>query len=213
MDATRRSTLRTLGRFSTIALLGMVSSGCAATVTRFEPVRSSGAGTTYATKSYELKVGPSPVGEAVVWSEGVAEGSARDVVDVEMVISNATRRPIGLDIGASKITVMTHGGRVALGKPLRVGGSRQVMPDSSERIGLRYALPSDLRATDLSAFDFEWSINSPAGDVVQRTSFVPYEPPSGTATMYDALDSCSGVNRPRSISDCIGPPPSSYVRR
>jgi hypothetical protein len=192
------------------ASLGFALLGCGGAVTQFEPVHpAQRPSATYPVAAYDLRVGPSTVGKATVWSEGATDASrgGGDVLDVEMTIHNTTQAPLEVDVANSHVTVTSSDGRTqSLGNASRVGGSRTVAPVSSGRVGLHYALPEGLRAHDVARFEFTWRVASPSGDYSQSTSFVRQRVASSDELNARGLP-CTPVYRAAPIDDCIDAPP------
>jgi hypothetical protein len=206
--AVARSLRQTLGVVS--VALSSVLFGCGGAVTQFEPAHASGrAGAMYPVTSYELKVGSSSLGDAVVWSEGATDPTSDEeqVLDLEIAVHNATNAPLKIDIDKSAVSVsLRDGRRELLGSPRSVGGSRTVPPDALGRMGCHYALPRGLRSSDVAAFDFNWRVASLVGDYAQSTAFVP-RPPQGAEAFDDRGLPCGGVYRISSPHECVGEPP------
>ena len=96
------------------AALGLALLGCGGAVAQFEPVEAARRpAATYPVAAYDLRVGPSLLGKATVWSEGAADASRSDgdVLDVEMSIHNTTRAPIAVDVAGSRVNVTSRDGR------------------------------------------------------------------------------------------------------
>lgn len=190
------------------ASVGVALLGCGGAVTQFEPVHPANRpGATYPVASYDLQVGPSVVGRATVWTEGATDASRGDaaVLDVEMAIHNTAQAPLDVDVANSRVTVTSDDGRTQSLGPSRVGGSRTVAPVSSERVGLRYALPVGMRAHDVARFEFSWRVASPTGDYSQSTSFVRQQIASSD-DLNDRGLPCSGAYRVVSLDECVGNP-------
>jgi hypothetical protein len=178
-------------------------------VAQFEPVHPAHRpGATYSVASYDLRVGPSDVGKATVWSEGATDAAQNGGnLDVEMAIHNTTRAPMQVDVASSAVSVTSQDGRSqSLGAPRRVAGSHTVAPVSSGRIGLRYALPEGMRAHDVARFDFKWRVASAAGDYAQATAFVR-RPVVSSDDLNDRGMSCWGAYRTMTFDECINHPP------
>jgi hypothetical protein len=190
--------------FAPFAAIATALSACGSGSVAFQPVHMSGrAGGLYPVASYDLTVGTSELGKAKVWSEGVVKPDGVRVFDVQMSIRNTTREPIRVDIGKSTVAMTMHDGRSApLGTPHRVGGTYVVPPDSSERLGLRYALPQGVGPNDVANFDFDWHVASPAGEYAMSTRFVPSQ-----AVSSGLSDRFPGCFRGMTIDECAGPTP------
>lgn len=192
------------------ASIGFALLGCGGAVTQFEPVHPAHRiGVTYPIAAYDLRVGPSVLGKATLWTEGAKDTSPgdRDVLDLEMAIRNTTQAPLEVDVANSRVTVTSGDGQThSLGNPSRVGGSRTVAPISSGRVGLHYALPEGMRAEDVARFEFAWRVASPTGDYSQSTAFVRQRLVNSD-DLNDRGLPCSGTYRVVSIDECIDSPP------
>jgi hypothetical protein len=201
----------------TVAVLAAsLGVACGGTSAAFEPAHPTGnTGATFSTTAYELRVGPSVVGDAVVWSEGapVSRPNGGELIDVEMAIHNASTNPIELDLAKSGVNLTAHdGSQSVIGNPARVWGSRTVLPDSTRRVAIHYALPAGVLADDVASFVFNWHVASVVGDYAQSTAFVPV-PPHGAETFGERATPCSGVYRLSAVEECVcetppyAPPP------
>jgi hypothetical protein len=145
----------------------------------FQPVSASHtAGFAQPTIRYDLKVGPSTLGKATLWCEGVSEepGDPR-IFDVELEIYNATKDPIRLDVEQSRVMASTHKRhRESLGRPSAWSGSEAIAPYFASRVGLRFPLPRSLSTSDVEEFEFVWRLESPAGNYGQSTRFAAVAP-------------------------------------
>ncbi len=161
----------------------------------FQPVNSSHtAGIEHPTIRYDLHVGPSVLGSATLWSEGASEEETGPrLFDVELSIHNTTTSPMRLDIENSRVTASTNTRRrELLGTPAKRSGSETIAPYSTGRIGLRFALPRGLNASDIAEFDFEWRLESPEGNYAQSTRFAAV---GGSPTGAEGLlATCVGAN-------------------
>lgn len=184
--------------------------GCGAETLPFEPVQaSSSVGALYPGSTYEMKVGSALLGHATVWSEGATGGLSRDVdvIDVEVAIHNTTNAPIRLGVEKSTVSVTTEGGQQApLRPPIQIAGSQTVLPDSSTRVGLHYALPNGIAASEVTRFDFDWHVVSPVGEYAQSTRFVPTAPVTPEVP-FDRGFSCGGEYRVMNVQECVDPAP------
>lgn len=196
--------------------MAIAAGGCGSATQPFGPAHPSGSkGAVYSVASYDMKIGPSELGNATVWSEGATgdHNSNQRVLDVQMAIHNTTPNPIVLDVAKSDVSVTTRDGHSAsLGTPVHLGGSGTVAPESSGRVGLRYALPANTAASDVAEFDFNWRIASSAGYYRQSTRFLPVSPPD-TEDVSDRFPSCNGVHV-ASLEECVdvAPPLSRPVQ-
>jgi hypothetical protein len=186
--------------------------GCGGGALSFEPEHASSiAGALYPSTSYDLKVGSSLLGNATVWSEG-ATGAATEheqLLDVQMAIHNATNGPIRLDVEKSSVSVVTRDGRNApLVAPFQIAGSRTAGPSGSTRVGLRYALPSGVVASDVARFDFNWRVASASGDYAQSTPFMRTPLPASDS-VNDRGYICDGLYRVSNINECVNAPPTT----
>jgi hypothetical protein len=130
-----------------------------------------------------------------------------------MAIHNTTQSQIKLDVAKSDVSVTTRDGHTeSLGTPVSLGGAGTVAPESSGRVGLRYALPANVATSDVAEFDFNWRVASAAGYYQQSTAFVPVPPPD-TEDVSDRFPSCNGV-RVSSLDECVdaAPPLSRPVQ-
>src|SRR5436190_10700626 len=112
------------------SVLAIALGGCGSATRPFAPAHPSGSrGAVYSMASYDMKIGPSELGNATVWSEGAKTdtNSNQHVLDVQVAIHNATESPIKLDVAKSDVSVTTHDGHTeSLGTPVSLGGAGTV---------------------------------------------------------------------------------------
>jgi hypothetical protein len=154
--------------------LALVLFGCESHIMAFQPVNASQvAGFKQPTVRYDLRVGSSVLGSATLWSEGASEEEVGPrFFDIGLAIHNTTKSPIRLDIERSQVTASTHERRrEPLDSAATRSGSETIAPYSTGRVGLRFALPRGLVATDVEQFEFAWRLESPEGEYKQSTRF------------------------------------------
>lgn len=190
-----------------LTCFGAFMMGCGGAVTQFEPAHSSGSvSAMYPVTSYDLKIGGSFIGDAIVWSEGAEDVSPEEqVLDVEIAIRNVSHAPLRVDVSSALSLTLRDGRTESLGSPQRVVGSRTVQPDSSGRVGLRYRLRAGLAAHDLRGFEFNWRVESHVGDYAQSTAFVALAP-KGADALLQRDQPCGAVYRIRDPHECVALP-------
>lgn len=188
---------RSLGvlRFLHVGALALVLLGCESHMVAFQPVNASRTeGIEQPTIRYDVQVGPSVLGTATLWSEGASEEEAGPrFFDVHLAIHNTTAAPIRLDVEKSRVTASIHERRRQfLGTPASRSGPETIEADSTGSIALRFALPRGLSASDVEQFEFEWRLESAAGDYRQSTRFAAA---GGSPTNAEGLlATCVGAN-------------------
>jgi len=191
-------------------LLALPLLGCGAEALAFEPAgASSSVGALYAGTTYDMNIGSATLGDATVWSEGATGGPSQnvDVIDVEVALRNKTNTPIRLGVEKSTMSVITRAGqRAPLRPPIQVAGSQTAAPESTARVGLHYALPNGIVASEVAQFDFDWHVESPAGDYAQSTRFVPTPAPTADS-LPGRTYSCDGQYRITNVGECVNPAP------
>ena len=161
--------------------------GCASTE-HFVPAERATARSPegFVAADYEMSVDGTPLGDAVVWSDGAKEteiaGKKVPAIHVGFRIENRSNTALEIAPADLNLHITSDDRTVRRAQPDRVEGSRSVNPGEEGELSLYFALPGDLRARDVDAFRIEWK--AIAGDLTytQRTPFLEHTPPRYVAT-------------------------------
>jgi hypothetical protein len=145
-------------------VLIMPAAGCASRMAEFRPPRSIDVGPPNAGAAYyTLDVGGRHVGDAKVWTHGIKDSGKPDKapsIQVGLRIRDDGTDPVRVDLDTTEVEVQTRDGNLFFQKASSVTGNSRIDPRSTGRLLMAFNLPAGVSARDVTAFEFNWTVES-----------------------------------------------------
>jgi hypothetical protein len=155
---------RGVGTLFLSASFAMLATGCAGSMAEFRPPASIDVGPPNAGAAYYmLDAGEHHVGDAKVWTRGIKKEGRQDeapAIRLGLRIRDDGADPIRVDLDASELEIQTTDGKLFFQKASNVSGNASIDPHSTGRLYWAFDLPSNIRSEDVTAFEFNWTIES-----------------------------------------------------
>ncbi len=123
---------------------------------------------TYPAAKYEIRVGPSVIGDATVRSEVRAE--PEPAIDVRVQLENRSSAPVtvvpsGLELRTARA------GPLLVPAPVRVSRTADIDSGQTGAVFLAYPLPAGVAPADVQGIRFDWRVHSASGESCESTDF------------------------------------------
>lgn len=160
-------------RYASLLMTALLPLGCATQPEMFRPgertTATSPAGITAA--AYEIRDERGITGEVKLWSDGAEKRDGATVIHVAFEIENLSDEPMRFMTDELRLESATLAERaLPVVEPVAFEGSRIIAPGSAGTVGVLFALPSDVKPSDVEAFRVFWSVTG-ATDYAQITPF------------------------------------------
>ena len=182
-----------------LAALGIVLAGCAASHQYFEPTEHVEGRTPEGRKlaTYPLAVGEGSFGEVKVWSEGAYETKSDEtLVRIGLEVHNTSGAAIELKPGDPNLEVIAKDYGPISGLRPEVDSSRAFPPGTVAEVRPTFALPPGISPRDIEAMRLHWRVQADGLSYAQSTPFteevnpVYYGAPYGPYGPYGAYGPC-----------------------